>query len=306
MATQYTNYLELGKIPPTDLFNINVINANADAIDAAMQKSAQGKAARNLLINSDFTNPVNQQGLTEYSGTKYMIDGWKGSPCGLTVNTGSITVSRGSSSYGMLVQWFPAAIEGKTYTLAAQTTDGEIVTLTFVPEVGMANKAASFAKSGHTIIARYSTASQEYYVGVSNTSATPISLLWMALYEGSYTVADLPGYVPKGWTAEYLDCVREYYYAPSGGMPGTGVVTSTATVAQITIVLPVPMTGNLTAKLLAAGDVRADGTTAAVQSIAVEGVYGNIVILEVTVATALPVRCAAALVNTGFELDGRL
>ena len=283
--------------------------ANGTAADAAKlggKMPGYYRRLNNLLVNSDFTNPVNQQGLTEYSGTKYMIDSWKGSACDLTVNTGSITVSRGSRSYGMLIQWLPAAVEGKTYTLAAQNTDGEIVTLTFVPEAGMASKSASFATSGHTIIARYSSTSNAYYIGVSTTSDTPISLVWMALYEGTHTVAELPEYVPKGWTAEYLDCVREYYYVPSGGMPGTGVVTSTSTVAQIAVVLPVPMTGNLTAKLLSAGDVRANGTTAAVQSIAVDGVHGNVVILSVTVASALPTRCAAALVNTGFELDGRL
>lgn len=260
----------------------------------------------NLLVNSNFTNPVNQQGLTTYSGLKYMIDGWKGSPCEVAVNEGSISVGKGAQAYGILAQFTPQLTAGKTYTLAAKNTAGEIATLTFVPEVSMSHKQSSFATAEHTIIARYSTASKEFYVGVATTSDTPMAIVWIALYEGTYTKANLPEYFPKGYTTEYLDCLREYYYIPSGGVPGIGVVSAVNTIALIAVTLPAPMRITPTAKLLVAGEVRAGGVTRAVQSIAVHNQRGNVVLLDVTVATELPAAQPAALVTTSFELDARL
>jgi len=283
--------------------------ANGTAADAAKLGGKLPKyyyRPRNLLVNSWFADPVNQLGQSEYSGLKYMIDGWKGSPCELAVNDGSITVGKGSNSYGLLAQFTPQLTAGKTYTLAAQNSAGEIVTLTFVPQVGMANMEAYFSTPGHFVTARYSTTSKTFYVAVSAASGNPLHLVWIALYEGSYTKAELPEYVPKGWTAEYLDCVREYYRIPYGGVPGTGVVSATTTVALIAIHLPVPMRIAPTAKLLTAGEVRAGGVTRAVQSIAVHNVRGNVVLLDVTVASELPAAQAATLVNTGFELDARI
>lgn len=306
MATTYTGLLQLPKHDPKDFCDVTLFNETADKIDAAMAKAYQGKAMQNLLVNSNLADPVNQQGATTYSGLKYMIDGWKGSPCELAVNDGSISVGKGSQSYGILAQFTPCLTAGKTYTLAAKNAAGEIVTLTFVPEVNMSNKQAAFKTAGHTIIARYSTNFHTFFVGVATTADVSLDLEWIALYEGSYTKANLPDYVPRGWTAEYLDCVREYYYVPSGGVPGTGVVSSTTTVALISVTLPAPMRTAPTAKLLVAGEVRAGGASRAVQSIAVHNVRGNVVLLDVTVASALPAGHAAALVTTGFELDARI
>ena len=41
-------------------------------------------------------------------------------------------------------------------------------------------------------------------------SGEAISFVWAALYEGAYTADALPPYVPKGYAAELLECMRYY------------------------------------------------------------------------------------------------
>lgn len=68
-------------------------------VAAADAQSLGGKAPeyylqpRNLLDNSDFTNPVNQRGKTSYTGSVYTIDRWKlwTNATSLTINNGYIT-----------------------------------------------------------------------------------------------------------------------------------------------------------------------------------------------------------------------
>lgn len=173
-------------------------------------EAAQRTPASNILDNSDFSNPVNQRGLTTYSGTGYSIDRWRGTPCNVSVESGYISISRGSQSYGLLIQYCPAITSGKSYTLAAKKTNGEIAVLTFGASEDMGIKTKVFDDATHGITARYASTTKMYYVGFSNLGDNPMNIEWIAIYDGEYTKETLPGYYKKGYAAELSECMRYF------------------------------------------------------------------------------------------------
>ena len=83
---------------------------------------------RDMLYNSDFTNPVNQRGATSYTGAGYTIDRWENNSdaCKLTVEDGYIHMQNNSDSTSTATQFIrqkienPSALIGKTITIAAR------------------------------------------------------------------------------------------------------------------------------------------------------------------------------------------
>ena len=76
---------------------------------------------RNLLDNSDFTNPINQRGQTSYSDINYTIDRWR------IWEHGEVTVNNGYLSHSVaLYQYMPNLDKNKTYTLAFKAYDGTV------------------------------------------------------------------------------------------------------------------------------------------------------------------------------------
>ena len=71
--------------------------------------------------------PINQRGLTSYSGAGYGIDRWySGDPsASVTINQGSVTFAV-ASQYNGILQYIeePMLIDGQTYTLSILTTSG--------------------------------------------------------------------------------------------------------------------------------------------------------------------------------------
>lgn len=158
---------------------------------------------RNLLDNSDFRNPVNQRGLTTYNYQwNYTIDRWiiasvstDGVPS-LDITDSGITITNTTGNNIYFLQRVPKSLitSGNNYTLAYQKSDGTIV-VTIV---------ANFEEIG-------SESYQIVYVIPSGTT-----IVWAALYEGSYTAETLPPYVPKGYAAELAECQRYYYRLQNG------------------------------------------------------------------------------------------
>ena len=154
---------------------------------------------RNLLDNSDFRNPVNQRGKSEYSNVAYTytIDRWK------TLDSGSVTVANGYIvTTNHLVQFMPKNLNG-IYTAAAKMLDGTLL---------IASGAIDTLSigDGNTIQAGNDRAMSYFALRKAG------SFLWAALYEGSYTAETLPPYVPKGYAAELAECQRYYYQSFSG------------------------------------------------------------------------------------------
>ncbi|MBP3647189.1 MAG: hypothetical protein J6K55_12290 [Clostridia bacterium] len=144
---------------------------------------------RNLLDNSDFSNPVNQRGQTSYTVEGYTIDRW------FSYDGISLTVSPFGFSGRELNQLLEGTMKG-IHTLAAMKTDGTLL-----------------IKTGE-ISAAYSWSNSELAMGTHNGN-TRISLptgsyKWAALYEGTYTAETLPPYMPKGYEAEFYNCTQGY------------------------------------------------------------------------------------------------
>lgn len=181
---------------------------------------------RNLLDNSDFTNPVNQRGITMLTPTEhsYTIDRWRmDKEKTFTLNDGSITING-----AWFVQFIGTKIDNtKTYTMAACLEDGTIVAETGVPSSKTRGTYFGFD---------YSSAMDRVYVGIIKAG----TYKWAALYEGTYTADTLPPYVPKGYAAELLECQR-YYYKFQNGTNVYGYTGSSGTSVYIAFELPTTM-----------------------------------------------------------------
>ena len=145
---------------------------------------------RNLLDNSDFRNPVNQRVYTVYNTLGYTIDRWLlyfSDWANFTVGDGLVfnTSSNGCSFYQRIGA--NAVKVGAKYTLAYML-DGDVYAQERIFEA---------------------TENESYDVAIIIPEGTH-TLLWAALYEGSYTADTLPPYVPKGYAAELAECQRYF------------------------------------------------------------------------------------------------
>lgn len=200
---------------------------------------------RNLLDNSDFTNLVNQRGITSetsVSAYSYFIDRWVNQ----TSEARSFTLS--TSGIGLplattLLQKIEKIEAGKIVTFAIKLSDGTIATLTGTVQHTSDGSWMRFASITHSFGDMYmETMNGVVNVVVYNTKA--IAIEWAALYEGTYTADTLPKYVPKGYGAELAECQRYYYTIKSDGSSyaayATGVMNDTSS-AYFPIVMPIPM-----------------------------------------------------------------
>ena len=162
----------------------------------------------NLLDNSDFRNPVNQRGYasgTELGTYKFFIDRWTTyNPGGsFTINENGITT--GSIHMRQVLE--KKKLIGKTLTFAIKCSDGTMAVQSGVVPAG--SEWANFINSnqnGISIVAS-NTSDTQIYVRLSAGSK---SIIWAALYEGSYTAETMPPYVPKGYAVELAECERYY------------------------------------------------------------------------------------------------
>lgn len=184
---------------------------------------------RNLLNNSDFTNPVNQRGKTSYSGSGYGINGWRTNYSGDTVSitTNGVRNTINSNEIGWHLHQNIEKCErlvGKTLTVAAKvatvsgsglkliasfrdSSDNEISWCSVVFSSGIV-MASGEVPIGTTKIR------VGVYAGDGVSAADYVELEWVALYEGEYTADTLPEYQPKGYKYELLNCRQ---YDPSTG-----------------------------------------------------------------------------------------
>lgn len=190
---------------------------------------------RNLLDNSDFTNPVNQRGWTSGNGVyQYTIDRWT---IGHSANESHLEIVEGvgvkispvSDSYVDFNQnlEFYSAMKGKTYTFACKDSDDNIYMKSFsigCGSTGSIGKFELFSTDARNVIIRY---------------YGTVTLVWAALYEGEYTAENLPPYVPKGYGAELMECQRYYWQAKD--MFRIRCNQCTGTVIDFLINFPVPM-----------------------------------------------------------------
>ena len=168
-----------------------------------------GQGAKNLLVNSNFRNPINTNGQTNYSGsTASSIDKWgliKGasdSIISLKISNNGIILSK-SANVSSFEQKLSIDISNKQITYAIKTSEG--ITL----GTCIASATANYIRIG-THTGYLSTVSSNgittFSIYFNDTSSDSITLEWAALYEGNYTKDTLPDYMPNTKQVEMLNC----------------------------------------------------------------------------------------------------
>jgi len=231
MATTYTGLLQLPKHDPKDFCDVTLFNETADKIDAAMAKAYQGKAAHNLLDNSDFRNPVNQRGATTTTAWAYCIDRWLSmtTGVGLAFGASGMTVMGVDASRNAIYQKIAnhESILGKAVTLAVKHTgsDTPIIINCILPSAFASTTWTTYAtKTVDNVMIDIFSSNGSLGATISVTNQSSVTFEWAALYEGTYTEATLPTYVPKGYAAELLECQRYYHlYATQAARPTHGL-----------------------------------------------------------------------------------
>ena len=230
-----------------------------------------GVNVRNLLDNSDFTNPINQRGQTSYSGQGYGIDRWKSwnEENVTTVNSGSVSCTK-----QLWQDIEPHKIKSNTpYTFAACQTDGTILCLRGLP--GEETKLFDGTKT-RLVIAFEDDSPAVWLSGGS--------WLWAALYEGEYTAETLPEYQPKGYGAELAECQRYYYQSWTGdisnnagknycGFVAAGRYTTPGAI-QFPVTMRVTPTVTVLTHLGEIGSIRDWGTSTSIPNCVANGYAG--------------------------------
>lgn len=167
--------------------------------DDARKNLGIRECKRNLLDNSDFTNPVNQRGASSYTGT-YGIDRWRTWNNGImSITEEGLVMSDGTDS---LFQYFQiGTLKNTNHTLAVKKSDGTIELYIRNPhdDYGWSEKGLGLGVDMNV-----------HVVGLPPNNTYE----WAALYEGSYTAETLPPYVSKGYAAELAECKRYYQVIP--------------------------------------------------------------------------------------------
>lgn len=167
----------------------------------------------NLLDNSDFRNPVNQRGNTSVTSSwGYIIDRWvtpavsEATPISVSANGVTLQNAKGTST--MSLRQHIENVPNGTYTAAAYI-NGFVCLRVFALTDGTIANGAFVNHSGSQIYIDYSGSSLRFYLQAF--AGYDITCEWAALYKGEYTAETLPAYMPKGYTAELMECQRYFW-----------------------------------------------------------------------------------------------
>jgi hypothetical protein len=172
---------------------------------------------RNLLDNSDFTNPVNQRGFvsgSELPTYTYFLDRWKN---GQVVCSPVVDYNGISNITGAEIQQFLDLSKyiGKTLTMVVYTDYDN-----------PAYFCSGVITNNSSWIVLANTPNWECAITCQGTNmwAVQISIdcKYVALYEGEYTIDTIPNYQPKGYGVELIECKR--YYQRVGKLQKTGAI----------------------------------------------------------------------------------
>lgn len=155
---------------------------------------------RNLLDNSDFRNPVNQRGIASGNviTNAYCIDRWKLLNAGqLTFDDGYITISA-NQGYDVYFRQFFEKLPKFPVTVRLETTSGIITAKLAI------NARYTFNDDMYVEI------DKSGFLGLFIPQGKSLSIVNIALYEGSYTADTLPEYQPKGYGVELAECQRYF------------------------------------------------------------------------------------------------
>ena len=198
--------------------NLTTPEPNVAVLDAYQGKVLLDMvAARNLLDNSDFTNPVNQRGGTNGTVTAwtYFIDRWQATDATLTYSIGAdgLHLTAGDAWMAQNVQSSEAKV-GTTYTLVVGFSDGTFTLCTGALPAGETSWTEFAGENDDNCYVRMAKITGAV-ISCSFKPKKAVVATWAALYEGAYTADTLPPYVPKGYAAELAECMRYAIVLPN-------------------------------------------------------------------------------------------
>lgn len=219
-----TTVLGLKTFAASDPVDYNEVNDNYVKIDNGVKTAMQGRAAHNLLDNSDFC--IAQAGYGGFHGNiKYAADRWNmiESVSGVTKKSDQITITT-TSDYGGIYQTVKVDEmgDGDTFTFAfrykasggafikvsRRQADGSY--LSDVKGTSFDESANAFGLALITITRDEISTSDVLIFHIQKTSTGVMTIKHPRLYEGAYTASTLPAYQPKGYAAELAECKRYY------------------------------------------------------------------------------------------------
>ena len=181
---------------------------NAANLEAMENGIIAAQNPRNLLDNSDFSNPVAQPGLNGTHGsTVYAVDRWIANGCTAEQSTGCLKLTT-SRAYAHILQKV-TGVAGKTLTCAARFSSAGVGSIRVYDE-SISTRYAELKNISavgcvtFTVPNDVDTISVLLYPNQLNVASGLI--YWAALYEGAYTADTLPPYVPKGIMVEMINC----------------------------------------------------------------------------------------------------
>ena len=299
------------------------LNQTIDAAYAMTKELVKASQAPNRLVNSYFTNPVNQRGLTQLTGlqgtthTYGLIDRWLcyGSGTVFTVEDGYIkAVNNGNATCGIVQRVESSIIRaGKKYTLACKATVGASARLSYGAGLNVHTHQIDLntANEIHTLTFTASESTDGAHIVRLCTlaNAQTFKVEWMALYEGEYTADTLPPYVPKGYTEELAEC-QQYFVRIGGNAAYTHIGLAHAqndTQLICSAPLPQPMRKVVTPSVIKGGETKMtakSGTTFKdISSVMVNQTGVGVIALTLTSAGLTKGDVFDVYVPTGSWLD---
>lgn len=177
-------------------------------------------APRNLLINSDFRNPINTiRNNWPYSGKESystdIIDMWRtwSNHCTYNITTNGMTISNSATGSQGPIQRILSGdnIKGKTVTLALGYNNGDIIcgtvsvpSGTITEDTYLSAVPTTETHPGLRITIYLSTNEPEFQILIYKNKASTIQ--WAALYEGAYSIETLPSYISNSPLQEFVNC----------------------------------------------------------------------------------------------------
>lgn len=247
----------------------------------------------NLLINSNFAEPVNQRGKSVYSEQSgYTIDMWKANStrCKLAISANNKRIELSNISDDLAKDWVYQIIQnpievGKTYTIAVNVAG--VVYAKSVKIVDTSSKTELTIKTGQSIALLNTTLSSgnAWVFRMITGTSEAMYVKWIALYEGDYTAETLPAYIAPDYHDEYLRCQR-YLVAIRNSYASYAGYMHDASTARITIPIHTKPINN-TPTLYVDGDYSgmrmfpANVAPAAAPIVAANQIIGNAIVLAV-------------------------
>lgn len=174
---------------------------NAANLEVMENGIIAGQGAKNLLVNSDFRNPIDIDNKIGATNVNPCFTRWNFERANPNTTTQIIKIDNGIRVYknGGQTRFYQSCnynLLGKTVSYAVGTTEGIFVGSCSVSTSGVFTRIGTHtgylsvyhsSESGKTIFSLY----------FNDNSEDAIDLYWAALYEGAYTKETLPNYVPN-------------------------------------------------------------------------------------------------------------